>query len=104
MKKFAGNWPFTGAKEGQFTPGKALLPARLHMKVLVVASVFAKAPATPFPRNGTNVPLRKLALVCEPPIEPVNAAVMIGRGACPAKPQSAKLFEVWLFKGIPAAA
>src|SRR5436309_12910131 len=98
MKKFAGNGPAAGAEDGQAAPGNALFPARLHMKVLVVASVFAQAPATPFPRNGTNVPRRKLALVCEPPIEPVHAAVMIGRAACPATPQSPKVYERRLFK------
>src|SRR5438874_8799223 len=54
-------------------PGNAFFPARLHMKVDVKASVFAKAPATPLFRKVRNVPLVKLAEVGEP-----KAAVMIG--------------------------
>src|SRR6266568_2730182 len=73
--------------EGQFTPGKALLPARLHMKVLLFASVLANAPATPLFRKVMKVPLLKPELA----ERPLNAADRIGSGAWPGSPLFAKL-------------
>ena len=74
-KKLTGNRPTAGEPPGQLVPGNAFLPARLHMKVEVKASVFAKAPATPLFRKVRNVPLVKLPEAGEP-----KAAVMMGSG------------------------
>src|SRR5437016_10649113 len=85
-KKLTGNRPTAGEPPGQLVPGNAFLPARLHMKVWLKASVFAKAPATPLFRNVVNVPLLKLPEAGDP-----KAAVKMGNATWPGRPVFPKL-------------
>ncbi len=98
-KRFAAYGPTAGEDAGQLTPGKAFCPARLHMKVLVVARLFAKEPAAPLLRNVTNAELEKFAFAALP-----KAVVVIGTATWPARPQLAKLLEDRFFADTPQAA